>query len=226
MGISRIYVDLPDQPLPVETFANVGFTLFTRETILRISQPRLAADIWTDVRPKSSKDEWALQQLYARSTPKPVQQAEGASTESETKAPILQSWLPGETCGFVLLDKGEIRGYLRMTEGIRGVWLTLWLDPKFKPGQLNQLIHFASAYLHEKGVAKPIYVGVRDYQGGVKGVLGDFGFAPVTDRVRMVKHVMAWAKAPQAVTSPALDAVREAMPAAMPIPKTVGDQRG
>ena len=221
MDILRVYVDLPDQPLPVETVSHVGFSLYCRETILRLSRPRPTADIWTDVRAETPQDAWALQQLYARSTPKPVQQAEGIQAESdESKPPILQGWLPGDSDGFVLLEQGEILGYLRITEGVRGVWLDVWLDPGFRPGQFNQLIHFASAHLHRTHVFKPIYIGVRDYQGGLKGVLGDFGFAPVTDRVRMVKHVMAWAKSPKAQTTPALDAVREALPAAVPLPTT------
>ncbi len=224
IGISRVFVDLPDQPLPIETFCQVGFTVFTRETVWRLSRPRGTADLWPDVRPQMPQDEWGMTQLYGRSVPKPVQQAEGAfSDERGYRLPIVQGWLPGESVGFVLWAGDEMQGVLRITEGERGVWLDLWLDPEFKSDQLNQLIHFASSYLFRHRVYKPIYLGVRAYQGGMKGVLDDFGFAPVTDRVRLVKHVLAWAKAPQPQTIPALEAVREALPAAVPVTKAVGN---
>ncbi|MBP7962164.1 MAG: hypothetical protein KBG20_17395 [Caldilineaceae bacterium] len=223
LGISRVFVDLPDQPLPIETFCQVGFTVFTRETVWRLSRPRGTSDLWPDVRPQTAQDEWGMTQLYGRAVPKPVQQAEGAfSDERGYRSPIVQGWLPGESASFVLWAGDEIHGVLRITEGERGVWLDLWLDPHFQPDQLNQLIHFASSYLFRRRIYKPIYLGVRAYQGGMKGVLDDFGFAPVTDRVRLVKQVLAWAKAPQPQTIPALEAVREALPAAVPISKIVG----
>ena len=221
--ITRIYADLPDQPLPIETFVQVGFTVFSRETVWRLSRPRATPDVWPDVRAQSPQDEWGLTLLYGRAVPKPVQQAEGAlSDERGYRSPILQGWLPGESVSFVLLAGDEIHGAMRITQGERGVWLDLWLDPQFEPGQLNQLIHFASSHLHRSGVSKPIYLGVRAYQGGMKEVLGDFGFAPVTDRVRLVKQVLAWAKVPQSQPVPALDVVREALPAAVPYPQAVG----
>ena len=226
MGIARIYVDLPDQPLPIETFCQVGFTVFTRETVWRLSRPRSTSELWGNVRPQTAQDEWGLTQLYGRCVPKPVQQAEGALSEEQGyRLPIMQGWLPGESAGVVLVDRDEILGAMRITEGDRGVWLDLWLEPQFEPGQLNQLIHFASSHLYRRGVQKPIYVGVRAYQGGVKGVLSDFGFAPVTDRVRLVKQVLAWAKAPVVQPVPALDVVRgEALPAAVPYPHAMVDE--
>ncbi len=225
LGISRVYVDLPDQPLPIETFSQVGFTVFTQETVWRLPRPRETSELWPDVRPQTAQDEWGMSQLYGRSVPKPVQQAEGAfSDERGDRLPIVQGWLPGESASFVLWAGDEIHGVLRITEGERGVWLDLWLDPQFRPDQLGQLIHFASSVLFRRRVYKPIYLGVRAYQGGMKGVLDDFGFAPVTDRVRLVKHVLAWAKAPQPQTIPALEAVREALPAAVPITQVVGDR--
>lgn len=224
IGISRVFVDLPDQPLPIETFCQVGFTVFTRETVWRLSRPRGTVDLWPDVRPQMAQDEWGMIQLYGRSVPKPVQQAEGAFSEEQGyRLPIVQGWLPGVSVGFVLWAGDEMQGVLRITDGERGVWLDLWLDPQFQSDQLNQLIHFASSYLFRHRVYKPIYLGVRAYQGGMRGVLDDFGFAPVTDRVRMVKHVMAWAKAPQPQAVPALDAVREALPAAFPTTKISGN---
>ena len=224
MGIARVFVDLPDQPLPIETFCQVGFTVFTRETVWRLSRPRATSELWTDVRPQTAQDEWGMTQLYGRAVPKPVQQAEGAfSDERGYRSPIVQGWLPGESAGFVLWAGDEIHGVLRITVGQRGVWLDLWLDPQFQPSQLNQLIHFASSYLYHQNVNKPIYLGVRAYQGGMKGMLSDFGFAPVTDRVRLVKQVLAWAKVPLAQAVPALDVVREALPAASPLLKVVGE---
>ena len=36
-GLARLYADVPDQPLPVNTFSHVGFRVYTRQTIWRLS---------------------------------------------------------------------------------------------------------------------------------------------------------------------------------------------
>ena len=38
-GILRIYADVLDQPLPVNTFAGVGFQVYSRQTIWRLFTP-------------------------------------------------------------------------------------------------------------------------------------------------------------------------------------------
>lgn len=94
--IYRIYADVPDQPLPVHSFTQSGFKIYTRQTIWRLnhhnasiveeSADRLlvenkeatnqAAHAYR-IRPVKHEDEWALLRLYDRITPRDVQLAEG-----------------------------------------------------------------------------------------------------------------------------------------------------
>ena len=43
-GLERIYADVPDQPLPVNTFAGVGFQPYCRQTIWRLFAVDALAD--------------------------------------------------------------------------------------------------------------------------------------------------------------------------------------
>lgn len=99
--IYRIYADVPDQPLPVHSFTQSGFKIYTRQTIWRFnrhnsSMVEEAADkllgdksssessidsIFT-IRPLMKQDEWALLRLYDRITPKDVQHAEGIQQQA------------------------------------------------------------------------------------------------------------------------------------------------
>jgi hypothetical protein len=45
---------------------------------------------------------------------------------------------------------------------------------------------------------------VRDYQGGLRGVLFDHGFEPYTRRSRLVKHLAVRVKAVEPATAPAM----------------------
>jgi hypothetical protein len=40
----------------------------------------------------------------------------------------------------------------------------------------------------------PVYVAVCDYHGSLGTLLSDYGFAPITDRAKMVRPVMQWVR--------------------------------
>lgn len=200
--IERIYADVPDQPLPVSTFTHAGYRAYDHETIWRLT-PQALDDyshlLSADFRPQASADEWALEALYRRVVPKEVQAAEGMQDGSNVTPPILGWWQGGSYANYVLVDREDVAASVQIVRGDRGVWLQVWcdyLDPD--PTQMHQLLRFALTLINRRASGRtahvPVYVAVRQHHGALGAALGDYGFAPVTDRAKMVKHVYQWVR--------------------------------
>jgi hypothetical protein len=224
--IARIYVDVPDQPLPVHTFSHVGFRTYTRQTIWRLTAFDAIGVIpepGTGIRPQSRLDEWPLRQLYARMTPEAVQVAEGVHTDQTgakgAPPPILDWWQVGACSSYVLERRAvrgtELAGAVQIVQGHGGYWLQLWADMYDpNPAVVHQLLRYALAMVRRgpqggpmgRAVAGarqgPVYIGVCEYHGALGALLSDYGFAPFTDRAKMVKHVLQWVREPALEIAP------------------------
>ncbi|MCC6455223.1 MAG: hypothetical protein IT328_09800 [Caldilineaceae bacterium] len=200
--ITRIYVDVPDQPLPVNTFSHVGFRTYARQSIWRLARHELTTYPHpnpTNIRPQTKADEWALRQLYTRVVPQSVQVAEGVDGPTPVKPPILDWWQVGASSSFVLEQRGDVVGAVQIVYGQRGYWLQLWAD-FYNPDShvVHQLVRHSLATIAQEDVQRsvnqPVYVGVCDYHGSLGTLLSDYGFAPITDRAKMVRPVMQWVR--------------------------------
>ena len=226
--IRRLYSELSDQPLLVNTFMQAGFQLYARETIWRLAGEVQAGPpvAGPGLRPQMRQDRWALEQLYARITPQPVRQAEAAEGESDGKGepfapPILTNrHLHRPLSSYVLEGKDDLDGCVQIIWGKMGFWLRLWVDSN-QPDtrQVHLLLRDGLRRIAESRRQGAVYIGVRDYQSGIGPVLEEYGFAPFTDRARMVRPI--WQRAKKAVENrlPALEAVREAIPGSLAMPQ-------
>jgi hypothetical protein len=219
----RVYADVPDQPLLVNTLAHVGFRVYTHQTIWRLAPygvESFAHQIAAEIRPQQKHDEWALQRLYARVTPGPVQQAEGIHADNAVKPPILDWWHGGTHKSYVLERDGEVQGCVQIAYGARGAWLQLWADTK-QPDllHLHQLTRFGLTVIRQDGIRQPIYTGVNEYESVLSTILTDYGFAPFTDRAKMVKPIVQWVRAVSPIQLPVLEGVREVVPTPFTLPK-------
>lgn len=234
-GVQRIYADVPDQPLLVQTFNQVGFAVYARQTIWRLHDwsltdwrltqhqdgrfPQGAYAHTTLVRPTERQDEWSLQRLYALATPRKVQLAEGVSpvsaaqNEPALKPPILAWWYGGEVTSLLLEERGDVRACLRIVVADQGVWLQIWGDTLRMEAQLTaDLIGKGLRWVQERVQRHlPVYTSVRDYQGGLGPVLADFGFAPVMDHAKMVKQMVQRAVDMETVRSHSVEVMPEAI---------------
>lgn len=213
LNYARLFVDVPDQPLTVTTFAHVGFKVYKRQTIWRLQRenlPHLGSMDGYTIRPVQAQDEWALTQLYRAVTPGDVRRAEGLVEAEGGLSPILAPSAFGSNFHYALAESEGITGSIQLIRGRRGTWLQLWTDT-LKPGSArNQaLVRFALDRVQSERMPFPIYIGVNDYHGGLSAILNDYGFAPFTDRVHMVKPVLAWARDAVPVRKPALEPVAE-----------------
>jgi hypothetical protein len=196
--IARIYVDVPDQPLPVNTFSHVGFRTYTRQSIWRLARHELTTyphPITAKIRPQHKADEWALRLLYGRIVPKSVQKAEGTDGPTPVTPPIIDWWQAGACSSYVLEQRGDVVGSVQIVHGERGYWLQLWADFCDPDSYvLHQLVRHSLATIAQRSAYQPVYVGVCDYHGSLGSLLSDYGFAPITDRAKMVKPVMQWVR--------------------------------
>lgn len=233
--IARIYADVPDQPLPVNTFSEVGFRTYTRQTIWRLTgdlshhalprDDRLPASAM--IRPHLAKDEWNLLRLYTQITPKPVQHAEGTESlnwpqERGIKPFFLDWWYPGSSNNYVLIEQDRLAGCILIGQSQHGYWMRLMANTQQpKTEHIHYLLHYGLAMIGRHRPNLPVYIGVRDYHGGLNSILADYGFAPFSDRARMVKHLVVLARDPVILQQPLLEAVAEVVPTAFAIPEII-----
>ena len=240
-NISRIYVDVPDQPLLVNTFGQAGFKIYTRQTIWRLAPQDVRQDlqhstasnsIWgapdkqSTVRVQRSEDEWELQKLYSRVTPSDVQQAEGMAgynaidgEEQSVKPLILDWWQSSNVSKLVLFEKDQLHGCLLIGRTAQATWMRMLVDGlRPDPTHIQSLLYHGLRFVHAQTVRNPIYIGVRGYHGDLSSHLADFGFAPFTDRARMVRQVHAWVREPARQRMPTLEVVGKAVPTSFSVP--------
>ncbi len=218
-GIQRTFARLPEDGPEVEAFQQVGFSIYTQEDVFRLRQipPDLSRPERMTVRPQQSADNWGLQELYKTIAPRLVQQAENLTTRKWEATPSL--WL-GQTRreGYVLEDKGEVIGYLRIRQGQTGHWLEMLLHPQAYE-RADELV-VQSLFLLAEYPPHPIYCCLRRYQGGLRPRLEAQGFQLLASQCVMVKHTTVRAKKPALRLVPALEKRAEA-PA--PMMKTQGN---
>lgn len=240
--VQRVYADVPDQPLPVQSFSQSGFKIYTRQTIWRLNRrnagfTNLSPEFENQykIRPILSGDEWPLWRLYYRVTPKEVQLAEGVHQNTNHPSPngpnsengvavrplILDWWQSSHSNSYVLIDNGEVDGCILIGRGQAGYWLRLLVDTS-RPdtSRIHALIHHALTLIDAANTTQPIYIGVRSYHGGMKPILTDYGFAPFTDIARMVRHLPQWVRQSLLAPKPLLKPVPGAVPTSYIFPKS------
>ena len=124
-GLQRIFASIPDEGWEQACLKDAGFSFYTRETIYRLAPIPSSTSEPAGFRPQRPHDSWALQRLYTRSTPRLVQQAEGAIT-GEVGSPPLSWWDPDRWQGIVWEPAGEVRGGVQIHLGRAGHWLRFW----------------------------------------------------------------------------------------------------
>jgi hypothetical protein len=208
-GIQRLFARLAEDGEEIETFQQVGFSPYTREDTFRLnslseSHRRLDRVV---MRPQQAVDAWALQRLYANVAPRLVQQAESLGERGWERSSI--DWpLRARSEGYVLEDNGEIVSYLLFRGGRIGHWMRILLHPQAYD-HADEVIQHGLAFLSHYPPC-PIYCNVREYEGGLRTPLQNWGFEPFGSQAILVKHTTVRIKKPARKLVPALDKRAEA----------------
>lgn len=216
-GIARIFCNVNDQPLPINTLMGAGFQTYGRETIWRLFSPTAesyADAITAEFRRLQASDVWGLAQLYTAVAPAPVQQAEGWSGQPDSTLPMLTTWCASHGATYVMVEDGTIVGAIQIVEGRYGCWMQIWTDTLRPDGYcVRQLLYFGVTVARDRYLRMPAYVAVPDYQGGIAAFLAELGFVPFSDRVKMVKQVVQRVRESVAAPAPVLETIGETVPA-------------
>lgn len=213
-GLQRIFASTPDHCSEQGCLKATGFSFYARETIFRLAAVPSTAGAPAGFRAQLPQDSWALQRLYTRSTPRLIQQAEGAMT-GEVGSPLLSWWEPDSWQGIVWEPAGEVRGAVQVHLGRNGHWLRIWGTNDLTPRDLRTLVEqglrlIAAGPQLSRSRSIPVYATMRDYESSLSGALTGFGFAPFMDRARFVKHTIGVVREPQLVPLTAREALGEA----------------
>lgn len=202
--IQRLFARLAEDAQEIETFQQVGFSPYTREDIFRLkslSEPHRRLDEVV-MRPQQAVDAWALQRLYARVAPRLVRQAESLGERGWERSSV--DWpLRARSEGYVLEENGEIVSYLLFSGGRIGHWMRILLHPQAHD-RADEVIQHGLAFLSQYPPC-PIYCSVREYEGGLRPPLQDWGFEPFGSQAILVKHTTVRIKEPVRKLVPALD---------------------
>ncbi len=212
-GVQRIYVQVTNQNGEEEVFRQAGFTLYAHEDVYYLAPELLAArqhsksDATANprrLRRQRKRDAWYLFRLYHQATPRPVQQAEGMVSSDGRVGQLTDWWDQANGTGYVLEMDDLLAGAARITHGRTANWLRLHMHPQAS-SYANDLVEEVLELLAPRRL-RPLYCGVRDYEGGIRGALEAAGFVWQLKRSLLVKHTTVRVKEPVPWLVPALEA--------------------
>jgi hypothetical protein len=216
-GIQRVFAALVESSSEVDVFHQAGFTLYASEDIYQLPHFEGNAQMegLSGLRPQRPEDWPAVQKLCVAITPQRVRQAEGGVA-------IAAGW--EKSCQRYVLpskDGEDLVALLNVCVGGLAHWLRILIHSE------ADRLHGANAFqslaeaLVQWGLVqlnsyapRSVYCNVRQYEGGVRAGLEAAGFHLYATRALMVKHTVAWVKAPLSELVPALKGGAEPIPPA------------
>jgi hypothetical protein len=189
LGTQRIYAQVPSGNGAENVFHQAGFSTFTREDIFRLTPERVAGITMpptVTLRRMRKRDAWNVLRLYSALTPRNVQHAEAMLTTDGARGSLNDWWENTNGTSYLFERDGALKGIVRVARGRLASWVRLHLAPD-APSYADQMVAEMIA-LVSKTRRRPIYVGVRDYEGGIRPALEACGFDWQMQRSHMVKH--------------------------------------
>jgi hypothetical protein len=216
--VRRVFAAAHEHGVACASLRASGFEAYTRLYITLGQLPGQPVLQPIGMRRQERGDVWSIQQLYQRVTPRAVQFAE-ARTSSTWELPrrrLAGRWPAAtEPRAYVLETAQGLHGYCQITRGHELTLVELLAETEL-PGAVD----FALAALTDAGVGahERVCVITPAYAGERVSQLEAHGFALVDERLAMIRHTTAPARARVRVAPvPALEVgERAAAPAGIP----------
>lgn len=215
-GAKRLHACAPLDGPALEALLRANFTIYAYQTTLAASGVGLGALNGTVIREQEPSDAWALQQLYQRATPQPVQFAE-AFTTNHWDVGRRAAW---RVRGFLVERDHQAVAYCRVTSrGHQHV-----VDVLALPGEAGLLRELVPQALARSGAGEndEVWVGVPDYHSEYISHLEAVGFAVTGRQARMVRYMAVPVRTSQARPLPLVPEVGERLSARLPSYSTTG----
>lgn len=201
LGVQRLYAQLPAGNGAEEVFRQAGFSVFTHEDIFLLKPEAAAARAAGEgtkppitLRRMRKRDAWNVLRLYAAVTPRAIQHAEAMRTTEGALGKLEDWWENSNGVSYLFERNEQLTGIVRITRGRLASWVRLHLHPdmlQYADEMISEMIALVS-----KTRTRPIYVGVRDYEGGIRAGLQAAGFEWQMLRSLMVKHTTVRVRVP------------------------------
>jgi hypothetical protein len=207
-GIQRVFANLPASGAEVDTFHQSGFTLYASEDIYCKPAHKQAETTkpLPHLRPQQAEDLPAIQRLCVAITPQRVRQAEGGvSLTPGWEQDCDRYVVPGD-------GNNDLVAALALCTGAQVHWLRLTLHPDARH-LAEPLVGWGLAELHSRS-PRTVFCNIRQYESGVHQALEAIEFEPFASRSLMVKHTVAWIKAPVQEAVAAIKSSAEPVPPA------------
>jgi hypothetical protein len=184
-GAHNLIAEVDEDQPAFESLRRAGFAVYARQQIWRWQGTPPAEQEYDNVwRSEVPGDAEAIGWLAANLVPGLVLQVEAAPGRSRR--------------GLLHWAEGELRAYLDLERGPRGVWAQPYVHPAVEAIDLL-LAAFLRRTAHPE---RPVYLCLRSYQGWMTGALDRLGFERVTQQAVMVRRLAA--------------TIRHAVPAPLP----------
>jgi len=174
-GAQSLTAEVNEQDPAFESLRLASFAIYARQRLWRLDEaprgarPRAALGPW---RREKVGDRSAIQSLFQNLVPALVQQVEPP---------------PGrDGQGLVYCSQGEVLGYLDIHRGPAGTWVLPYLHPA---AEIHEELLAGILQELAPSQARPLYICVRSYQGGLAAALEALGFRPHLDQAVMVKRL-------------------------------------
>lgn len=210
--VQRLYARLPEDSSAEDVFRQASFSVYCHESVFCRADGASLGLLSPRMHSVSAKDQWDLHRLWAQLTPQPVVHAEGAN-EARSSPVSPDRAASGTAHGYAWRNHaGAMQGYLHLLVKPRGVWLRLLVYPESGNSATEMLDH---AFAVLAGLSsRPVYCAVRDYEGGLQGLLEERGFSYMDSHSLLVKHTTVRVRQPRRTLVPSLEKRAEAAPTA------------
>jgi hypothetical protein len=207
--VQRLLVRLAEGSAAEDVFRQASFVTYSHEQVFCRQPAKGAGRLSPRMQPLQPEDGLDVRRLWHRVTPRPVLQAEQSEDPTGASLSFGATFSDAERRYVLRSHRGEIWGYLHMLLRPRGAWLCLMVHPDAGDSAAEILGH-ALAVLEDR--PQPVYCAVREYEGGMQGVLVERGFAPGDTYSLLVKHTTVRVREPRPKLVPALEKRVEVAP--------------
>ena len=190
-GAHNLIAEVDEDQPAFESLRRAGFAVYARQQIWRWEGTPPAEQEYDNVwRSEVPDDSEAISWLAANLVPGLVLQVEAAPGRSRR--------------GLLHWAEGELRAYLDLERGPRGVWAQPYVHPAVEAIDL-----LLAAFLRRTAHAdRPVYVCLRSYQSWMTGALDRLGFERVAEQAVMVRRLAATVRRAVPAPIPALNGGR------------------
>jgi hypothetical protein len=208
-GVPRLFACLPERSAAEDVFRQTTFVVYCHQQVYWRADGQGIGRSSARVRQATAEDSLDVRWLWHKVTPRTVQQAE--DLDNSRAAPASTEVLVSDSERHFVLrnDTEQLQGCLCMSVRPRGVWLKVIVDANAGDCAAEVLDHGLAAI---EDRTRPVYCAVRDYEGGIRGLLEDRGFSLGDTYSLLVKHTTVRVREPLRKLVPALEKGVEVTP--------------